>query len=223
MAAVYLQQAYGDEFLNLNIPFVERLDQKKWMSIRQMIRSGLNCPSTSSLGRLFDAVAALVGLRAEVQYEGQAAIELESQATPTKSGYPFDIQDGQFDVRLLIRAIVANLVRGIPIPEISGRLHRSIAEMLLRACQTARAQAGMVDVALSGGVFQNKLLLEQLLLLLEADGFKVYINRLVPPNDGGLSLGQAAIAAARLAEPNEQWQRGSYVVPASNFATMKRS
>jgi hydrogenase maturation protein HypF len=227
MAAVYLQQAYGDDFLKLDIPFVRQLDQKKWSAIKQMIQAGVNCPPTSSLGRLFDAVAALVGLRTEVQYEGQAAIELEVQAVPAENGYPFEMQeDGLLDVRLMMRAIVEDLVKGISISEISGHFHRAVAHMLMNACQIARKKTGVTDIALSGGVFQNRLLLEQVLLLLEADGFKVYINRLVPPNDGGLSLGQAAIAAARLAQvaqPSTQWQGENYAIQGSNFATMKRS
>jgi len=224
MAAVYLQQAYGDGFLDLKIPFVKQLDRQKWNAINQMIRHGVNCPATSSLGRLFDAVAALVGLRADVHYEGQAAMELEMQAGPAGHTYPFEIQaESVLDVRPMIHAIVDDIRRGSSVAEVSGCFHRTVAQILLRACQIARGQTGETQVALSGGVFQNKLLLEQLLLLLEADGFKAYLNRQVPPNDGGLSLGQAAIAAARLAQPSATWQSGNFAVQGSSFATMKRS
>lgn len=203
MGAVYLQYAFGNEFERLESPFMRNLDPVKWRAIARMIRRGLNTPATSSMGRLFDAVAALLGLRTEVQYEGQAAIELETLAEPLRSGYPFRIRAGDarpalLDVRPVIRAIVEDLENGLSTSYISGRFHRTIAEMLLEACRDAREQSGVADVALSGGVFQNKLLLQQLRAMLEADGFQVYVNRLVPPNDGGLSLGQAAVAAARL-------------------------
>ncbi len=223
MAAVYLQQVYGDEFLALNIPFVKQLDHQKWSVINQMISNNLNCPPTSSLGRLFDAVAGLVGLRAEARYEGQAAIELEAQATPSETGYRFDIEEGTLDVRPMIRAIVEDLLGGASVPEISGRFHRTIAEMLFTSCQLARQRTSVNEVALSGGVFQNKLLLEPLLLMLEADEFKTYINRQVPPNDGGLSLGQAVVAAAQLTGTSVTWQSESYPVQNSNFATTERS
>jgi hydrogenase maturation protein HypF len=203
MAAVYLAQTYGDDFLDLNIPFARQLDRATWRTLAQMSVRGLNSPRASSLGRLFDAVAALVGVRHQVFYEGQAAIELEAQAGIGAGGrtYPFAIADGapaRLDVRPLIRALVADLQAGAPILEIAGRFHASIALLLAEACRRARAQTGLNAVALSGGSFQNRLLLGHLLARLDEAGFQVYINRRVPPNDGGLSLGQAAVAAARL-------------------------
>ena len=205
MAAVYLQQAYGEEFLQLPIPFVVQLDGRRWRPLLQMSRRGINSPRTSSLGRLFDAVAALLGLRAEVAYEGQAAIELEMAAQAETHVYPFTIHDAvhsaepaTLDVVPLIRAIVEDLTQGLPVPVIAGRFHRSVAEMLAAACLRVREGTGLSAVALSGGVFQNRLLLEQLTARLEELAFCVYVNRLVPPNDGGLSLGQAVVVAARL-------------------------
>jgi hydrogenase maturation protein HypF len=221
MAAVYLQQAYGNDFLKLDIPFVQRLHKQKWSVIDQMMQKGLNSSPTSSLGRLFDAVASLVGLRTEVQYEGQAAMELEARAELSATGYSFEIQEETLDVRSVIHAIVEDIRQSVPVSEIAGRFHHTIVTMLFTSCQLARQRTGVNDVALSGGVFQNKLLLEQLLLMLEADGFKTFINRLVPPNDGGLSLGQAAVAAARLSQP--EWHSENYAVRNSTFVTMQRS
>jgi hydrogenase maturation protein HypF len=200
MAAVYLQQAYGDAFLELDLPFVRQLNRSKWHTLTQMIARGINSPPTSSLGRLFDAVVALLGLRNEVLYEGQAAIELEMLATPTVADdiYPFSIEGQTLDVSPMIRAIVNDTQKGVSIPQIASRFHRSIAELLAAACVKVREQSGLNVVALSGGVFQNRLLLEQLLARLTEVAFQVYVNRRVPPNDGGLSLGQAAVAAARL-------------------------
>jgi hydrogenase maturation protein HypF len=240
MAAVYLAQAYGDAFLELDIPFVRQLPQSKWRMLAQMMKRGINSPPASSLGRLFDAVAALLGLRNEVLYEGQAAIELEIQAdgmeedgrdrihrvrrtassqrefipeadamntVPTirkeadQNIYPFTIQNqavAKLDVAPMIRAIVDDIQQGVPIPRMAGRFHRSIAELLAMACVRVREQTELNVVALSGGVFQNRLLLERLVTRLEEMNFQVYTNRRVPPNDGGLSLGQAAVAAARI-------------------------
>ncbi len=203
VAAAYLRLAFGDDFLRLDLPFVQQMDRERWRVMAQMIARGINSPPASSLGRLFDAVAALVGLRGTVVYEGQAAIELEMIAEPSEGLYPFDIRAGDdgpgtLDVAPLIRAVVEDLRQGVPIGQIAGRFHHSMAALLATACLRAREQTGLNDVALSGGVFQNRLLLEQLVDRLEAEGFDVYLNRRVPPNDGGLSLGQAAIAAARL-------------------------
>ena len=202
MAVVYLAQAFGDDFLALDIPFLQRFDSQRWRPLAQMIRRGVNCPLTSSLGRLFDAVAALLGLRDVVAYEGQAAIELEAQAEPTHEIYLFAIEAGLptvLDVRPMIQAIVQDLRQGVSIAQIAGRFHNTIAELLAMSCVQVRQQSGLNVVALSGGVFQNRFLLESLLARLEKLAFQVYINRLVPPNDGGLSLGQAAVAAAQLA------------------------
>jgi len=204
MAAVYLARTYGDAFLEQDRVFVRQIEHPKWRVLSQMIAKNLNCPQTSSLGRLFDAVAAMMGLHREILYEGQAAIALEVLATrcpdPVTS-YPFVIQQGTpatLDVVPLIDAIVKDITQGVPAERIAKCFHLSIAQMLATACAEVRQQTGLTKVALSGGVFQNQLLLEQLITLLEEMAFEVFINRLVPPNDGGLSLGQIAIAAAQL-------------------------
>src|SRR5437588_4735830 len=210
MAATYLAQAYGDAFLELDIPFVCRLDRSRWRTLTQMIARNINSPPTSSLGRLFDAIAALLGLPVGIPlagtlYEGQAAIELEIQAAQAMQSetviYPFAIGDlvpATLDVAPMMRAMVNDIQQGIPLPQIACRFHRSIAELLAVACYEISKQSGLNVVALSGGVFQNRLLLEQLIARLEDMAFQVYINRRIPPNDGGLSLGQIAVAAARL-------------------------
>src|SRR6266487_50196 len=211
MAAVNLAHAYGDAFRDLDIPFVQQLDYSKWRVLSQMIARGINSPPTSSLGRLFDAVAALVGLRSEVLYEGQAAIELEILARQQEGSiykeqsdiYPFTIRmrdqlPALLDVTPMLRAIVSNIQQGVLASQIADRFHRSIAELLATACFNAREQTGLHVVVLSGGVFQNQLLLEQLVKRLEEMAFQVYMNRRVPPNDGGISLGQIAVAAAQM-------------------------
>ncbi|GAB4436857.1 MAG: carbamoyltransferase HypF [Chloroflexi bacterium OHK40] len=201
LAAAWLARVYGPAFTELDVPFVRQLDHARWAVLAQMIARGVNCPPTSSLGRLFDAAAAMLGLHPEVVYEGQAAIALEQAAAPTDAGYPFTISDGapfQLEMAPMIRAMLDDLARGTGLATLAGRFHRTVAESLAAACRRAREGSGLGTVALSGGVFQNRLLLEQLVGLLEADGFSVLLNRRVPPNDGGLSLGQAVVAAARL-------------------------
>lgn len=198
MAAAYLAQAFGDGFLDIEIPFVRQLDPSRWRPLAQMAARGINSPPTSSLGRLFDAVAALLCVRSEVKYEGQAAIELEMLAESSGYVYPFNAEGEILDVRPMLRGIVEDIEGGVSAPQIAGRFHRSVAEMLLVACGHVRDQTGLDVVALSGGVFQNRLLLEQLTMRLEEQDYNVFINRLVPPNDGGLSFGQAAVASAGL-------------------------
>ncbi|MDQ6694302.1 MAG: carbamoyltransferase HypF [Chloroflexota bacterium] len=204
MAALYLQRAFGDAFLDLKIPFTEGLDQARWRPISQMAERGINSPQTSSLGRLFDAVSALLGVRSVALYEGQAAIELESLAQATTGYYPFTLRaqssgsPSTLSVLPAIRGIVADIEKGELLSVIAGRFHRTVVEMLASACVSAREESGQSRVALSGGVFQNRMLLEQLAERLQDLRFSVYTNRLVPPNDGGLSFGQAAVAAARL-------------------------
>ena len=159
-------------------------------------------------------MAALCGVRREVIYEGQAAIELEAQATIGAGTYPFAIEDGapaRLDVRPLIRAIVTDLHAKVALPEIAGRFHSSIALLLAEACRRARAQTHLNTVALSGGSFQNRLLLEQLTIRLEELGFRVYRNQRVPSNDGGLTWAGChciCTAAAALNRPEVVSDRG---------------
>ncbi|GIV98151.1 MAG: hypothetical protein KatS3mg057_2808 [Herpetosiphonaceae bacterium] len=211
MAAVHLHAAYGAAFAELPLPLVRAIAPARWRPLAQLIERGLNSPPTSSLGRLFDAVAALAGvspaeLTGSVSYEGQAAAQLEALAATAedRSGealYPFAIVDGapvQLDIRPLLRALVDDLLHGTPAALVALRFHHSVAELLAACCLAVSRRIGIRHVALSGGVFQNRLLLERLVARLAALDFEVYVNRRVPPNDGGLSLGQAAVAAARL-------------------------
>jgi hydrogenase maturation protein HypF len=141
-------------------------------------------------------------LRGEAHYEGQAAIELETLAARDADAYPFGFvgeQPFRIDMQPTIRAIVADIQAGAAPALIAGRFHAAVAAALCAACQRVRAATGLCDVALSGGVWQNRVLLERLTVLLASDNFVVYTNQRVPPNDGGISLGQIAVAAAILA------------------------
>jgi hydrogenase maturation protein HypF len=170
-----------------------------------MLARGLNSPLTSSAGRLFDAIAALIGLRYEVQYEAQAAVELEMLADESPAtGYSFSLADARKPMVVgtngIIRGVVDDLLRGEPAPLIAARFHTTLAEIIRSVCGHIRELTNLRQVALSGGVFQNTLLLAAVISRLQDAGFTVYTHRLVPPNDGGLCLGQAAVANAILAK-----------------------
>jgi hydrogenase maturation protein HypF len=153
------------------------------------------------MGRLFDAVSALLDVCREPTYEGQAAVELEMIADPgADQPYPFELiaEDGRtvIDTRPIIRALVDAREREAAATA-AGRFHATVAAIITAVVQRLREQTGITHVVLSGGVFQNALLLEQVLAALPAAGVTVHLHRQVPPNDGGIALGQAAVAAAR--------------------------
>jgi hydrogenase maturation protein HypF len=168
-----------------------------------MLARGLNAPLTSSAGRLFDAVAALAGVRHVVRYEGQAAVELEALASRQAPDgcYPFSAEEVSIDTRPLIRAVARDARAGRPAATIARRFHSTLVEPIAHVCARLREQTGLPLVALSGGVFQSALLGEEVSARLSADGFRICRHRQVPPNDGGLCLGQLAVAAAWAAAP----------------------
>jgi hydrogenase maturation protein HypF len=197
MAAVYLEEAFGHHMPSLD---VMQRHAPQWQNVLKMARAGEFAPLTSSAGRLFDAVAALLGVRDVITYEGQAAIELEQLADPTetdtlrvmctRSANGFEISGAD-----LVRAVVEHLLRQVKPSTIAGRFHNSVAEAILHGCLSVREHTGLGTVALSGGVFQNMLLLVRTLDRLVAHGFRVLRHQHVPPNDGGISLGQAVVAS----------------------------
>lgn len=163
------------------------------------IVSRLQSPLTSSCGRLFDAASSLLGIRDRVSYEGQAAIELEwlAQGSDAPGHYPVEISDeGLVRLAPLITGLLEDLRRGAARADVARRFHSTIVETIRRVCCRLREESGLDRVVLSGGVFMNEILLSGALEGLGRDGFRVYRHRLVPPNDGGLCLGQLAIAAA---------------------------
>jgi hydrogenase maturation protein HypF len=178
-------------------------NRDRWERVVALARSGTAAPPTSSAGRLFDAVAAILGVRDAVNYEGQAAVELEQLADPAeRSTYPAEVvvADGGL-LRLggsdLVRAVVEDLEAGVAPPLIAARFHNGLAAATVTACEAIREERGLGTVALSGGVFQNMLLLERTVSALDHRGFRVLTHSRVPPNDAGISLGQAAVAGAR--------------------------
>lgn len=165
------------------------------------LENRINVPQTSSMGRLFDAVSSLVGIRQQSHYEGQAAIELEALADRSDEIiYPIPLTpERTLDPTPMIRQILADLHAGVPASKISGRFHNSIATMVDSVCRKIGDEHEIKVVALSGGVWQNITLLRQTVKQLEQAGFEVLIHEQVPPNDGGLALGQAMVAHFRLA------------------------
>jgi len=162
------------------------------------LAAGLNALPTSSMGRLFDAVAALVGVRQTVRDEAQAAIELEALVDPAESGgYTFAFDGITFDASPVIREVVREFRNGVSTARIAARFHKAVAGVVVEACRRARQLTGVARVALSGGVWQNMVLLQRTVTLLEQAEFDVLLHRRVPANDGGIALGQAAVAAWR--------------------------
>jgi hydrogenase maturation protein HypF len=199
MAAAYLAAAYPDG-PPARLP-VRNRNAARWDPVLAMAQRGINSPMTSSAGRLFDAVAALLGVRDEINYEGQAAIELEQLADPAEKGsYPAPLT-GEVPLYMkgsdLIAAAAEDLAAGTERPVVASRFHNGLAAAVVAACGRLRDERGLNVVALSGGVFQNLLLTERVVTGLEHARFRVLQHSRVPCNDGGISLGQAAVAAAR--------------------------
>jgi hydrogenase maturation protein HypF len=201
MALSHLHATFGSECLNLEIPFVADLVEGRAEMILEMIDKGVNSPLTSSCGRLFDAVASLLGIRNEVSYEAQAAIELEMVAEPSgKSVYDDALPGGEacgsLALESLFRAVVRDLIDSERVEEVAGRFHRTLVEILMEAVVSAREKYEINTVGLSGGVFQNAVMLDHFLFRLEQEGFRALSHSLVPANDGGLAFGQVLVAQA---------------------------
>lgn len=162
--------------------------------LRAQIERGINAPLTSSMGRLFDAAAALAGVRQAVNYEAQAAIEFEAQADPSeKKRYEFNYTNGIIDPKPVWKALLADKRSGVDVGRISARFHNGVATMVREVCCDLRERHGIDEVVLSGGVWQNVTLLRRTLTLLEREKFVVFCHSLIPANDGGLALGQAMV------------------------------
>ena len=177
---------------------VKDLCYEERQALRIQLERGLNTPRTSSMGRLFDAAAALSGVRQRVNYEAQAAVEFEAALDPLESGaYHFVMQEKVVNVSDAFREVLEDVTSGVSIPRISARFHNGLVELSRQVCSTLHSTTGIREVALSGGVWQNMALLERTTHNLRKDGFTVYIHHQVPTNDGGLSLGQAMVGATK--------------------------
>jgi hydrogenase maturation protein HypF len=198
-----------------DLPFLQNIDRKALRLLRQQADRRQNAPLTSSMGKLFDAAASLMGIRNEITYETQAALEMEvlSRRFLTNAGsYPYVIEELNGDrlIRLkqLFSSIVHDIRAGESVGSIGARFHKTIAEAAIEVCRMARRSTGINAVALSGGVWQNQILLELVREGLSSQEFTVYFHKQVPTNDGGLALGQVMVA-------NHVIARGQ-TVPAAN-------
>jgi hydrogenase maturation protein HypF len=204
MALSYLRDAFGSGTLPPGLKFIEHVPDKQLAVVDTMIARRIHSIETSSSGRLFDAVAALVGLGSQVTFEGQAAIALESAAeSGVEDRYSFHLQKSepmQLDMRPMIVEVVEDIARGKPVGHISACFHNTLTAAIVEVCQRIREQEQLTRICLSGGVFQNMYLLKRTVRDLDRVGFDVFIHALVPANDGGISLGQAAIANAILSQ-----------------------
>jgi hydrogenase maturation protein HypF len=200
MACAWLAAATGEDEPELPATLRAAVEPQRWEQVAELARTGVASPQTTSMGRLFDAVSALCGLRATVNYEGQAATELEGRADRGEAGsYPLHLSaDGELDARATVVAVLADLAADVPPGLISARFHNAIAAATAEACVVLAERAGLDTAVLSGGVFQNRLLLESTVERLADTGLRVLVPERLPPNDGGISFGQAAVAAARL-------------------------
>jgi hydrogenase maturation protein HypF len=205
MACAWLVEAAGGAEPGVPPRLRGSVDRARWHAVAELARRGVAAPVTTSVGRLFDAVAALCGARASVTYEGQAAAELEGMLAATEYGaYPFDVlETGKpivIDPREAIAAVARDAEAGAQAGVVAARFHNGLADVTARACAVAAGRHGLDTVVLSGGVFQNRALLSLTTAELEDAGLRVLVPERLPPNDGGVSYGQAAVAAARMRE-----------------------
>ncbi|MCG8637593.1 MAG: carbamoyltransferase HypF [Desulfobacterales bacterium] len=204
MAAALLFKAFGSGFPDLDIPYIRAMDRRKLEFIVQMMEKQLNSPLTSSAGRMFDAVASLLGICHEISHESQAAMELESLAAPGGEAYPFEIHEGGeegcriMDLLPVVRAIVHDIREKTSAGIISARFHSTLVKAFTGTAEQIRRETGLDRIVLSGGVFNNNRILTRTVDCLESGGFSVYTHSRVPCGDGGIALGQAMAAAAQL-------------------------
>jgi hydrogenase maturation protein HypF len=202
MACAWLAAALGREDPEIPPALAGAVEPRNWEAICELVASGFNSPLTTSAGRLFDAVAALCGIGARVSYEGQAAIELEATAGEPAGAYPIELIDAGrggpliIDPRQTIRAICDELNAGVAPAIVAARFHEALAQTVAKACGIVARRNGIEIAVLSGGVFQNRILLQRAAELLCAEGLRVLVPERLPPNDGGIAYGQVAVAAA---------------------------
>ena len=204
LAVCWLYSVYKDRFLSLKINFVKCIDKNKWRVLKQMYVSGFNSPRSSSMGRLFDAAAAIILEKCKAGFEAELAIQLEKIASKNSQGaaaYNFNIikqkESYIIDPGIMFKQIIRDIRFKQPREKIAYGFHLTVAEMINKTCLTLRKKSKINKVFLSGGVFQNKLLLRLAAGLLYKQGFEVFTHKRLSCNDSGISLGQAAIANFR--------------------------
>jgi hydrogenase maturation protein HypF len=194
IAAAYLQSS-GLEWEN-DLPPFKGISLQETQLLEKQLQKKINTPPTSSLGRLFDAVSALVGVCENTSYEGQAAIELEAVLDPNETGaYEFEIAPSrEIEIKKLLTQVVRDIHENVPVGKISAHFHNGLNNMISTICESVRKESGIKTVALSGGVWQNRSLLTSTIKALTNEGFQILWHHQVPTNDGGIALGQTMIA-----------------------------
>jgi hydrogenase maturation protein HypF len=206
MALVYLWDTLGDRVLDDDQPGQRLFEGLPAVQVLDLARRGVNSPLTSSIGRLFDAVAFLLGCGDRVSYEAEAAVALEALAldSPTVDrSYGFDFTEGnvvEIEPAQVITGVLEDLVSGVPAPVIARVFHASVARLVTDLSQMLAGRCGVKSVVVSGGVFQNRLLVEQVMRRAATTSLRWHQHRIVPPNDGGVSLGQLQIGASLMKE-----------------------
>ncbi len=199
MALAYLYRYFGKDFLTGRykkwFPFLEKETFELFLS---MMESKINCPETSSAGRLFDAVSALLGICTRSTYHAEAPMRLESAADEhISSAYPVDIRNGEISFRPVFEGLLRDRENGMPVSEMAGKFHQTVVEVIIATAKKIASETGIRKVVLSGGTFQNRIVLAKAENRLREAGFAVYSHQQVPSNDGGIALGQMAVAAKR--------------------------
>jgi hydrogenase maturation protein HypF len=206
MACAWIAEAQGDSEPALPAALAESVQERDWRNCCRVLANPEASPLTTSVGRLFDAVGVLCGAPAQVTYEGQAAVELEAMTDSAEgSGYEMPLAareaDGKpgatIDARAAVAELVGELERGVSPALVATRFHNGLSIATAAACAVAASDAGVGTAVLSGGVFQNRVLLESTSRLLAEAGLRVLVPERLPPNDGGISYGQLAVAAAQ--------------------------
>jgi len=193
MGVSFLYKAYGQDFLKKDIPFVKQLDHEKTALLLQAIDKKINCPLSSSAGRLFDAVSAIINLCTHADFHAEAPMRLEAIIEPgVKEKYNYEVADDISFIKT-IKEIVADLEKKIPIGIISAKFHNTIITVIIETAEKIRKESGINKICLSGGTFQNRYLLENVEKELNKLHFEVYSNEQVPSNDGGIALGQMVV------------------------------
>ncbi len=200
MAVSYLMHYFGKDFLELQLPFLESINKTGINTVIAAIEHKINSPLTSSAGRLFDAVSAISGICPESSFHAEAPMRLEAEADPqVQEAYSFKLQDINIYFKTTFEEIVKDILSGVPPSEISSKFHNTVINSIFAVAADLRKKQGINKIVLSGGTFQNRILLEQSEQLLKEAGFDVYTHSKIPSNDGGIALGQLIITAKRRA------------------------
>ncbi len=197
VAAALLMECFEDDWSRMAEALHILPEHIPYESMEAVVRQKIQTVFTSSLGRVFDAVSCLLGIRRQVSYEGQAAMELEACARASSKALPYDIlmdREIILDFYPAIRRLVEDRIRGRRVSDLAGAFHATLVQSFVKVAQEIRDATGLNRVVLSGGCFQNRLLLYGCITELDLKGFDVYTHHLVPTNDGGISLGQVLVA-----------------------------